>query len=150
MFRIFLLSLLLASISLASKVDLHTPSTAVQSYYDAINEGDMSALAEVMLQDSYEKDVQIYALSLAFKDKEFHKTLSRYSSSEEAKKSVTLAVQEKLKQRKQRTIIINKEISLGKDRVMVRFSEESKHKQLYLSYHAQGWKIDYLAGRKID
>ena len=150
MFRTFILSLLLASISLASKVDLHTPSTAVQSYYDAINEGDMNALSQVMLQDSYDKDVQIYALSIAFKDKGFHKVLGRYNSSEDAKKTVILAVQEKLKQRKQRTIIINKEISLGKDRVMVRFSEESKQKQLYLSYHAQGWKIDYLAGRKTD
>jgi hypothetical protein len=149
-FRIFLLSLLFASISLASKVNLNTPSSAVQSYYDAINEGDMSSLAQVMVQDSYDKDVQVYALSIAFKDKEFHKTLRRYSSSEVAKKTVILAVEEKLKQRKKRSITIKKELSLGKDRVMVQFSEDSKQKQLYLSKHPQGWKIDYLAGRKTD
>ena len=150
MFRDLLLLTLLATISFASEVNLTTPSTAVQSYYDAINDGDMTSLEQVMLQDSYDKDIQIYALSIAFKDKEFHKTLRRYSSSEVAKKTVILAVEEKLKQRKRRSIIIKKELSLGKDRVMVQFSEDSKQKQLYLSNHPQGWKIDYLAGRKTD
>ena len=150
MFKTSLLLLCLASLLLASEVNLNTPSTTVQSYYDAINEGDMNSLAQVMVKDSYDKDIQIYALSIAFKDKEFHKTLRQYNSSEIAKKTVTLAVEKKLKQRKQRTITIDKELSLGKNRVMVRFSEESKQKQLYLSYHPQGWKIDYLAGRKVD
>lgn len=150
MFKIFLLSLLLVSISLASNINLTTPTTAVQSYYDAMNEGDMKTLSQVMVQDSYDKEIQVYALSIAFKDKEFHKILKRYSSSETAKETVILAVEKKLKQRKKRNITINEELSLGKNRVMVRFTEDSKEKQLYLSHHKQGWQIDYLAGRKTD
>jgi hypothetical protein len=148
--KILLLSLCLASFSLASKVDLNTPSKAVQSYYDAINEGDLNSLSKVMLKESYDTDVQVYALSIALKDKEFHELLRQYSSSEIAKHSVIDAVEEKLKKRKERNIVIDKELALGKDRVMVRFSEDSKKKQLYLSHHPEGWRVDYLAGRKTN
>ncbi|WP_373001562.1 hypothetical protein [Sulfurimonas sp.] len=150
MLKILSLSLCLASFSLASEVDLNTPSRAVQSYYDAINEGDLNSLSKVMVKESYDTDVQVYALSIALKNKEFHKTLKQYSESETAKQSVLQAVEKKLQNRKKRDIVINKEVPIGKNRVMVRFSENLKPKQLYLSHHPEGWKIDYLAGRKTN
>ena len=150
MLRFFLLSLFLASFSLASEVILATPSSALQSYYNAVNDGDMKSLKQVMLEESYDKDVQIYALSIAFADKEFHQQLKQYSTSEDSKQIVTLAVEKKLKKRKRKEITVDKELSLGHNRMMVSFKEDSKQKQLYLSYHKEGWKIDYLAGRKTE
>lgn len=148
MLKTFFLSLCLASVSLASEVDLKTPSSAVHSYYNAINEGDVTSLKQSMVEDSYHKEIQIYALSIAFQDKEFHQLLKKYNSDKQAKELVTIGVQEKLKKRKAKVITIDKEVVLGENRVMVLFHEALKEKQLYLSYHKNGWKIDYLAGRK--
>ena len=103
MFKTFLISLCLASISLASEVNLNTPSSAVKSYYDAINDGDMDSLKQVMLKDSFDKDMQVYALSIAFQDREFHKTLRQYNNNEAAKIAVVKAVEKKFKSRNKRT-----------------------------------------------
>lgn len=150
MLRVLLLTLYLATLAVASEMILKTPGSAVHSYYNAINEGDMHSLKQIMVDDSYHKDVQIYALSIAFADKEFHQQLKQYSTNEDSKQIVTLAVEKKLKKRKTREITIDKELSLGHNRMMVSFKEDSKQKQLYLSYHKEGWKIDYLAGRKTE
>lgn len=145
-----LIFLLLASFSLASEVNLSTPSDTVQSYYNAVNEGDLIALKQIMVKESYDTDVQVYALSIALRDADFHKTLKQYSVSENSKQIVEKEVAKKLKERKNKTITIEKEISLGTDRVMVKFSEGSRKKQLYLSALAGQWKINYLAGRKTN
>lgn len=150
MFKKLLLLLFLVSLSFASEVDLSSPSRAVQSYYDAMNEGDTDALSQIMTEASFDTDMQVYALSIAFQDSNFHIILKEYEKSEEAKQIVIKAVKKKLAKRKKRHIVINKEISLGERRVMVRFQEDSKEKQLYLSHEKKGWKINYLAGRKTD
>ena len=142
--------LFLASLSLASEVNLSSPSSAVQSYTSAINEGDLVALKKVMVSKSYDTDIQVYVLSIALNDPSFHKALKMYSTSEKAKKIVEDAVEQKLQKRKNRVITIKKEIPLGKNRVMVRFIEENKKKQLYVNFINSEWRIDYLAGRKTD
>lgn len=150
MLKTLLFSLILVGFSLAGEVDLSTPSKAVESYYDALNEADMNALQETMLEDSYDTDIQIYALSLALQDKDFHKVLKEYQKSDKAKKIVIAAVEQKLRNRQKKSIIIQEEIPLGKNRAMVKFTEDLQKKQLYLSGHENTWKIDYLAGRKIN
>ena len=142
--------LFLASLSLASEVNLSSPSSTVHSYNSAINEGDLIALKKVMVLESYDIDIQIYALSIALKNPSFHETLKMYSKSEKAKKIVEDAVEQKLQKRKHRVIAIKKEIPLGKNRVMVRFLEENKKKQLYVNFINSEWRIDYLAGRKTE
>ena len=142
--------LFLASLSLASEVNLSSPSSTVHSYYSAINEGDLIALKKVMVLGSYDTDIQIYALSIALKNPNFYKILKTYSKSEKAKKIVEDAVKQKLQKRKNRAIAIKKVIPLGKSRVMVRFLEENKKKQLYVNFINSEWRIDYLAGRKTD
>lgn len=103
-----------------------------------------------MVKESYDTDVQVYALSIALRDTSFHKILKQYGISEKAKKIVEDAVREKLKKRKKRTISIKSEVSLGKKRAMVRFIENSKKKQLYVNHINKEWKVDYQAGRKTD
>jgi len=141
---------LLASLSLASEINISYPSETVHSYYNAINEADLSTLKKVMVKESYDTDIQIYALSIALKDPIFHKVLKQYGVNKKAKRVVEQAVERKLKKREKRTIVIKQEILMGKDRVMVKFLEDSKNKQLYLSRVGEEWKINYLAGRKTD
>jgi len=144
------LLLLIASLSLASEVNLSTPIATVQTYYDAMNSADINSLKKSMVQDSFDMDMQVYALSIALNDKTFHKVLKQYSKNQTAKDIVIKKVEKKLQKRKKRTIKIDKEISMGKDRVMVKFFENSNNKQLYLSYKNKQWKINYQAGRKLD
>ncbi len=142
--------LFLAGIALAGEVVLHSPTAAVSSYYEAMNEGDLDALEETMLRDSYDMDVQVYALSLAFEDRNFDRILKPYPHSEEAREIVKKEVAKKLRNRPKRAISSLREVTIGVDRVIVQFKEEGKAKQLYLSQHGRSWKIDYKAGRKTN
>jgi hypothetical protein len=140
--------LFLVGTMLASEVDLHSPAAAVTSYYAAMNEGDLSALEQTMVRDSYDLDVQVYALSIAFRDKTFHTVLKQYSQSQEARETVKKEVMKKLRERPEKTPVSLRVIETGDARAIVRFREEGKPKQLYLSRHDGVWKIDYQAGRK--
>ncbi len=148
--KVILTLLLLAGTLLASEVDLHSPSSAVPSYYDAMNEGDLVALEQSMVQESFDMDVQVYALSIALKDPDFHTILKQYANSQEAREIVKKEVVKKLRSRSKRAVTALHEVKIGSDRFMVRFMEDGKAKQLYLSKHETFWKIDYKAGRKMD
>jgi len=137
-----------ASFLLAQPYDLSTPQSSVKAYYKALNTADISLLQTVMMPDSFDTDMQVYALSIALKDKTFHEQLKAYSKNTQAKKIVLKKVEEKLKHRPARSIEIDKVILLGEERVMVQFHEDGKKKQLYLSQRNEQWFIDYLAGRK--
>lgn len=148
--KVILTLLLLAGTLLASEVDLHSPSSAVTSYYDAMNEGDLVALEQSMVQESFDMDVQVYALSIALKDPDFHTVLKQYANSQEAREIVKKEVVKKLRTRSKRAATALHEVKIGPDRFMVRFMEDGKAKQLYLSKHETSWKIDYKAGRKTN
>ena len=137
-----------ASFLLAHPYDFHTPQKSVQAYYKAINSADISLLQAVMTPDSFDTEIKIYALSIALNDKSFYQQFKLYNKSSDAKQSIIQKVKEKLEQRTARSIKIDKVIQLGTDRVMVKFYEDGKKKQLYLSRHNDAWIIDYLAGRK--
>lgn len=132
MYKTFLLILFLAGISLASEVDLRSPSSAVTSYYDAMNKGDLAALEKIMVQASFDMDVQVYALSIALKDPDFHTILKQYGNSQEARDIVKKEVTKKLRNRAKRSATDLYAISIGFDREMVRFKEDGKMKQLSL------------------
>jgi hypothetical protein len=137
-----------ASFLLAQSYELDTPQKSVNAYYIAVNSADIALLKSVMTPDSFDTDMQIYALSIALKDKSFHQQLKAYNTSVQAKELVIKKVQEKLKHRPARSITIDEVVSLGERRVMVQFHENGKKKQLYLSQENDKWIIDYLAGRK--
>ena len=150
MLRHFSILLLLAGSLLASAVDLHSPSAAVTSYYDAMNEGDIAALEQIMVPESFDMNMQVYALSIALNDEYFHTILKQYGNSLKAREIVLKEVTNKLRNRPKRSIADLKVNDIGYERAIVRFKEEGKPKQLYLSLHDSVWKIDYKAGRKTD
>ncbi len=134
----------------AQELSLKTPEDAVKGYYNAMNQADLELLKKVMVKDSYDETVQIYALSIALKDPEFHKVLKQYGSSPEVDKEVQLAVEKKLRGLPPKVISDLVTTPLGKSRAMIRYKEDGKKKQLYSSVHGSLWKIDYMAGRQID
>jgi hypothetical protein len=137
-----------ASFLLAQTYELKTPQNSVEAYYKAINSADISLLQSVMTPASFDADMQIYALSIALNDKVFHQQLKAYNKTAQAKSSVIKKVEEKLQHRQARSIVINEVTTLGTDRAMVRFYEDGKKKQLYLSQQNKQWIIDYQAGRR--
>lgn len=141
---------LLFSLLGAQEFSLETPEDAVKSYYYAMNHADLKMLEKVMVKDSYDETVQIYALSIALKDAEFHKVLKQYGSSPEVDKQVQLAVEKKLRGLPPKVISKLVTTPLGKSRAIIRYKEDGKKKQLYTSVHGSLWKIDYMAGRQID
>jgi len=150
MVKTALLLLFLAGLLPASDVDLHSPIATVSSYYAAMNEGDLFSLERTMVKDSYDMDVQVYALSIAFKDEVFHTILKHYAENEEAREIVKREVAKKLRSRPERRAGDFSVTDIGTDRVIVRFTEEGKAKQLYLSRQDSAWMIDYKAGRKTN
>jgi hypothetical protein len=150
MLRHFFTAFLFAGSLLAAKVDLYSPQSAVRSYYDAIHKGDLDALSQLMVEESYIMTLKVYALSIAIKDTELMKTLNAYDQSEEARKIVENEVTKKLHTLKPRKISDLESIPNGEGRAIVRYLEAGKSKQLYLSRHGKLWKVDYKAGRKIE
>ena len=134
----------------AQELSLGTPSDAVKSYYHAMNHADIELLQTVMLKDSFDMTIEVWALSVALKDKDFHKVLKQYGTSPEIDKQVHEAVRKKLQVAPPKTISDLEATSLGKSRCMIRYKENGKKKQLYTSLHGVVWKIDYMAGRQVD
>lgn len=141
---------LLFAMSGAQEHSLATPEEAVKSYYYAMNHADIELLRKVMVKDSYDETIQIYALSAALKDKAFHNVLKQYGSSPEVNRQVEEAVRNKLQNTPAKVISELVTQALGKSRAIVRYKEDGKKKQLYTSIHGKAWKIDYMAGRQID
>ena len=150
MLRHLISTVLFAGSLLAATVDLHSPQSAVLSYYDAIHEGDLDALSQVMVEESYDTTVKVYALSIAMKDAEFMKVLNDYDHSERARRIVEREVAEKLRGLRVRKIGGLETIPNGEGRAIVRYLEAGKAKQLYLSRDGELWKVDYKAGRKTE
>mgnify|MGYP000164866437 CR=1 FL=1 len=134
----------------AQEISLRTPKDTVQSYYYAMNHADIGLLETVMVKDSFDMTIEVWALSLALKDKDFHKVLKQYGTSPEIDKQVHEAVRKKLQAAPPKKISDLQETPLGKSRCMIRYKENGKKKQMYASLHGVVWKIDYMAGRQID
>jgi hypothetical protein len=134
----------------AQEISLETPKDAVQSYYYAMNHADIELLESVMVKESFDMTIEVWALSVALKDKEFHKVLKQYGTSPEVDRQVKEAVRKKLQATPPKTISDLEETPLGKSRCIIRYKENGKNKQLYTSLHGVLWKIDYMAGRQVD
>jgi hypothetical protein len=92
------LGLLLALLG-AQEVSLATPKDTVQSYYYAMNNADIELLKSVMVKESFDMTIEVWALSVALKDKAFHKVLKQYGSAPEVDKQVQEAVRKKTSNR---------------------------------------------------
>ena len=141
---------LLLSLLGALEHSLATPEKAVKSYYYAMNHADIELLKKVMVKDSYDETIQIYALSIALKDNAFHAVLKQYGSNQKINGQVEEAVRIKLQNSPPKLISDLVTQALGKSRAIVRYKENGNKKQLYTSIYGAEWKIDYMAGRQID
>ena len=145
------LGVLLSILGADDLIDQSTPKGAVSSYYYAMNNADLDLLDKVMVKDSYDETVQVYALSIGFQDRVFMKVLKKYGEDLKAKEEVKDAVERKLRNLPAKVISELTTTPLGKSRAMIRYKEDGKKKQLYTSLHGnKTWKIDYLAGREVD
>lgn len=145
------LGLLLTVLGANDLIDQSTPEGAVSSYYYAMNNADLDLLEKVMVKESYDETVQVYALSIGLQNKNFLKVLKMYGENDEVNQEVKDAVTKKLQKAAPKTISDLETTPLGKSRAMIRYKEDGKKKQLYTSLHENKiWKIDYMAGRKVD
>ena len=145
--RLCLLAAAFAGLLSAGVLQLSTPVDAVTAYYRAMNSADLTTLKRVMDEASYDTEMQVYALSVAFKDPGFRKHLNGYAEHDADRLAVERAVAEKLRQRPKRTVsgfIVQK---LGKERCSVKYRENGKKRMLYVRKVGEIWKIDYKAGR---
>ena len=141
---------LLFGILAASEISQETPEATVRSYYYAMNHADLELLEKVMVKESFDMTVQVYALSVALKDKKFHTVLKQYGTDLQIDQEVKEAVRKKLENTPAKVISDLESTPLGKTRCMIRYKEDGKAKQLFTSLHQKIWKIDYKAGRKVD
>ena len=141
---------LVASVLLAYQNALHKPEKAVTAYYNAMNNADINALEKVMVKSSFDMTMEVWALSKALQDKTFAKTLKQYGQSKQIDNEIRAVVRQKLKNSSPKIISELVSKSLGLSRCMVRYKEDGKEKQLYTSFQNNEWKIDYMAGRKVD
>jgi len=141
---------LLLSILAAQEISLETPEEAVKSYYYAMNHADLDSLEKIMVKSSFDMSVDVWALSIALKDRDFHKILKQYGSDSKVDQKVKEVVRKKLQATPAKTISELESTMLGTSRCMIRYKENSHAKQLFTSLHGNLWKIDYKAGRKID
>jgi hypothetical protein len=148
--RFFVYLGFLFSILGASEISLETPEETVKSYYYAMNHADIESLEQIMVKESFDMTIEVWALSVALKDKKFHAVLKQYGEDPKIDQEVKEVVRKKLKASPTKTISDLKSTSLGKTRCMIRYKEDGKTKQLFTSLHDTIWKIDYKAGRKVD
>lgn len=146
---IFYIGLLLSVLG-ARDISLETPKDAVNAYYYAMNHADLQMLKKVMVKDSYDETIQVWALSIALNDKAFYTVLKQYGKDPQIDEAVEEAVRKKLDAAPSKTISNLETTPLGKSRAIIRYKENGKKKQLFASLHGSLWKIDYMAGRKID
>ncbi|WP_345986069.1 hypothetical protein WCX49_02850 [Sulfurimonas sp. HSL-1656] len=148
--RLFLLAAAFAGLLSAGGLQLSTPVDAVSAYYRAMNSADLTALKHVMEEASYDTEMQIYALSIAFKDPDLRQHLNGYAEHEADKLAVERAVADKLRQRPKRSVSGFTVQKLGKERCSVKYRENGKKRTLYVRKIGEIWKIDYMAGRPTE
>lgn len=147
--RLCLLAAAFAGLLSAGVLQLSTPVDAVTAYYRAMNSADLTTLKRVMDEASYDTEMQVYALSVAFIDPGFRKHLNGYAEHDADRLAVERAVAEKLRQRPKRSVSNFAVRSLGKERCSIKFLEDGKQRMLYVRKIGGVWKIDYRAGRSI-
>jgi len=128
-----------------------SPVELVRAYYDVLTEGDFTKLQNLMTLKSYHMSLQAFGLRLSFKDATFKSQLSDIEENAVALKNV----EERLQKEKRvkiiaYSIVIQHVKENGEERKIVEYTENGKAKKLYFSREAEGWRINYYAGRKTS
>lgn len=126
-----------------------TPESILESYYDAVAAGDMAALRQMMVPDSYLMTLEAYGLQLVFREPAFRSILKACETSDAALAEAEARVGEVMRHAASRPTVVRTQTErLGEARATLHYTENGTPKKLYLRRTETGWKIDYLAGRR--
>lgn len=127
------------------------PSDILNLYYTSLYSGDLSAVKELMTEESYYMTLETFGLRLALRDPEFKAQLKEIKEDADALAEVENKLSFELISRKMSPVIeIKSTSSNGTKRQTIDYTEDGKVKNLYFSKEEDGWKINYYAGRKVD
>jgi hypothetical protein len=127
------------------------PEDIVKRYYISLFNGDVESLKEIMTERSYLMTLEALGLRRSFKDKAFKESLSHIEESKESLHFVESEISQILLDKRHLPALkILESKENGKDRKIVKYTEDDKIKKFYFSKENDLWKINYYAGRKAD
>ena len=127
------------------------PSDILNLYFTSLYGGDLSAIKELMTEESYTMTLEIFGLRLSLRDAEFKAQLKEINENADALDEVENKLSLELISRKLSPQIEIKSIEWnGTQRQTIEYTEDGKIKKLYFSKEENGWKINYYAGRRVD
>lgn len=127
------------------------PAEIIGLYYKALYSGDLCAVKELMIKESYMMTLETFGLKLSLRDAEFKAQLKNIKEDTNSLDEVENKLSFDLISRKLSPAIEIKSISPnGEKRQTIEYTEDGKNKKLYFSKEEEGWKINYYAGRKVD
>jgi hypothetical protein len=127
------------------------PAEILGQYYKALYSGDLHTVKALMTEESYSMTLETFGLRLALRDPEFKAKLKKAEDDATALAEVEKQLSSDLISRNLSPEIEIKSVSKnGTTRQTIDYTEDGKSKKLYFSKEAEGWKINYYAGRKVD
>lgn len=127
------------------------PSDILNLYYTSLYSGDLSAVKELMTEESYIMTLETFGLRLSLRDAEFKIQLKKIKEDTDSLDKVENKLSVELISRKlSPKIEIVSQYWNGTKRQTIEYKEDEKSKKLYFSKEEDGWKINYYAGRKVD
>lgn len=127
------------------------PSDILHLYYTSLYSGDLTAVKELMTEESYMMTLETFGLRLALRDSGFKAQLKKIKEDEDLLTEVENKLSAELISRKlsPKIEIVSQQWN-GTKRQTIEYTEDGKSKKLYFSKEEGGWKINYFAGRKVD
>ncbi len=127
------------------------PYGLVVRYYEYVGSGDLGRLRGIMTEESYRMALSSFSLALTIRDSAFSDDYEASDTDPVALARVEARVSLELARSARHPLIEIKEIKPnGALRTTVHYLENGKSKKLYFSLENDGWRINYLAGRKVD
>lgn len=126
------------------------PEKIVGKYYQALYNGDLKSLKDMMTEDSYYMALEPFGIKLSFKDPLFKLQWNKFEVDKDTLNEVEKKLsKELLSLALSPQIVIQQIQENGLKRKIVYFDENGKHKKLYFSKKNCQWVIDYFAGRPV-
>ncbi len=126
------------------------PDKVVIKYYEALYDGDLETVRELMTQKSYLMMIESFGLELSLKNPSFGLELKRIEEDSASLKKVEGTLSGEIKSYQLSPVIDILRIEQnGSSRKTVYYTEDNNRKNLYFSKEGNSWKINYYAGRPI-
>ncbi|MEN8303176.1 MAG: hypothetical protein ABFQ64_03815 [Campylobacterota bacterium] len=126
-------------------------SESLKLYYNSLESGDIGSLKTLMTEESYMITLDSLGFKRAFKDSHFKALLEDIGENKSSLIKIEEVISEELRnQAKKHNIdVVNTEEN-GAERFTLHYLEDKQPKKMYFSSASGEWKIDYMAGRKVN